>query len=433
MPLTYDDISYSTGTADLTATNATVAASGAALWDGIKPGDLFSAQGYVAVIAAINDDFDELTLDKAWPGTTATGVDYTILKASPARPTLAEIGAAWEAIRVAMQGQGFIWNVAEPRTVPDPSWGKDGDFAFKLDGGAFKVWDRTGGAWVLRDALVPDASITPAKLDAGSAAKRAAFMAALGAREVIAGNRMYFVRIDGDDANDGLTDSSGGAFATVQKAQDVVCSLDMGIYQVTIQIVDSTAYTAGATLGRYVGLLAPIIQGNSGTPASVTITTTSGFTNDGGPTWIIRNLKLVCSGGVALYALNQGVIKFSGIDFGAANVHIRPTLGGVIQAIGNYTISGAAAEHVFVDALGICGLVSVTCTLSGALAFDYFVLASSMGLITAGGASFTGGTITGQRFFVFRLSMINTEGGGVNVFPGDAAGTADAASFGYYI
>jgi hypothetical protein len=67
-------------------------------------------------------------------------------------------------------------------------------------------------------------------------------------REQLTSNRTYYVRTDGSDSNDGLTDSSGGAFLTIQHAVDVVSGLDHSIYKSTIYVRNGTYAGCGPVL-----------------------------------------------------------------------------------------------------------------------------------------------------------------------------------------
>ena len=72
-------------------------------------------------------------------------------------------------------------------------------------------------------------------------------------RPRLTANRTYYVRTDGSDSNDGLTDLPGGAFLTIQKAVEAVAALDLSTYNVTIQVGAGT-YPGTITLtGPFVG------------------------------------------------------------------------------------------------------------------------------------------------------------------------------------
>ena len=92
---------------------------------------------------------------------------------------------------------------------------------------------------------------------------------------MLAANRTYYVRTDGSNSNNGLANTAGGAFLTIQKAIDTVSGLDLGAYNVTIQVGNGT-YTGGASVvGPYLGSGTVTLQGDTTTPSNVVISTTS--------------------------------------------------------------------------------------------------------------------------------------------------------------
>ena len=92
-------------------------------------------------------------------------------------------------------------------------------------------------------------------------------------RDLLLAARTYYVRTDGDDSSNGLTDTPTGAFATLEHAVNVVCDeLDLGPYNVTIQLGNGTHTLNGQLyLRSIVGTGLPSIIGNTVTPSSVIV------------------------------------------------------------------------------------------------------------------------------------------------------------------
>jgi hypothetical protein len=235
-------------------------------------------------------------------------------------------------------------------------------------------------------------------------------------------DRTYYVATTGSDSNDGL--SSGSPFATIQKAVDVVCSLDLSIYQATIQLADGT-YTAGATLKSYVGALPPIIQGNATTPANVVVNnaSTNTFLLDVVATWRIANLR-VLSGGNGFFVRNGGVCNLASVHFGACTgTHISAELSGIVTIGGAYTISGGAYAHVDAGYSGqIYSTDTASITISGTPAFSHsFAGSAAGGSIRYGNKTFAG-SATGKRYAVTTNGIVLTYGG-ATYLPGNVSGT----------
>jgi hypothetical protein len=253
-------------------------------------------------------------------------------------------------------------------------------------------------------------------------------------REPLTANRTYYVRTDGNDRNSGLVDSSSGAFQTIQKAVDIVCAtLDMGLYQVAIEVRAGT-YSEAVQLKSYVGSTWPILRGDTTTPANVTISTSTGNAIQlaDSVAWRVEGFKVTSSTNSGFSSAANGVLSFQYIEFGAClEYHILAFGGGKVRFNGDYRISGNATAHMFVQESGSGARGERrTITLVGALAFsDAFAIAYDCASIVVPNMTFIG-SATGFRFAVRGNSMIYVNGAGLTYLPGNLPGTS--ASGGAY-
>lgn len=242
-------------------------------------------------------------------------------------------------------------------------------------------------------------------------------------RERLTGNRNYYVRTDGSDSNDGLANTSGGAFLTIQKAIDTAAALDLSIYNVIIDVADGT-YTGGLTLKSYVGGGYILIRGNTTTPANVLLNVTGNcvYGEDCG-NWQLSGVKLV-STSRGIYLVGRSALKISLIDFGACTYnHMLIESGARVRATGNWTISGGSGSaHIGLNYGGSFVAAVLTCTITGTPALTYFVDASIGSNATLQAMTFSG-SATGTRYSATMNSVIQTYGGGSTYLPGNVAGS----------
>lgn len=252
----------------------------------------------------------------------------------------------------------------------------------------------------------------------------AAVRTLLGVREVLTAARTYYVDGSaGNDANDGLSNTSGHQLLTVAAAMTKAAALDCSTFQLTVQINAGT-YTAQIVLPKMIGSVQPILTGVGATTIiSTTTTTIVGV----GIFWIVQNMKVTTTAGFVLSFSGGSIVTVSAVEWGAGALgHCFASTYSFVTVTGACTISGGAQFFGLVNSATLSFSVA-TFTLTGTPAFSgAFMLANRLGLVltTAGNFSFTG-TATGSRYLSQENSCIDTTAAGANHFPGNAVGTVN--------
>lgn len=251
--------------------------------------------------------------------------------------------------------------------------------------------------------------------------------------EILLASRTYFVRTDGSDTNNGLTNTSTGAFKTIQRAINAAYMLYFNGFTVTVQIANGTYNESLVVSNSFTGGLT--LLGDTTTPSNVIISGTISLTSQGLDTKIsVAGIKFTGSSR-CLLVQSRGQILITGkVEFGASTIQMLVQDGGTITVDTGvaYDISGGGTYHCLAQFRGALFVLNSTVTLTGTPNFTgNFVNSTSMSQIRHQGTTFSG-SATGSRFNVANLSHIATGGGGANYFPGDVAGTTDATTFGLY-
>ena len=248
-------------------------------------------------------------------------------------------------------------------------------------------------------------------------------------RENLTAARAYYVRADGSDSNNGLTDSSGGAFLTVQKAVDTAASIDLGIYDVTIYVGAGT-WTAATTLKTLVGAGKVIIRGINADMTSTVVHTTgdSCFSGSYSGRYRFEWLRMqTTTAGYCLIAYGGGAaVEWTNVDFGStAFSHVACVSGARAESVGPYKISGGGYAHAAAYDNATLQLGVYTTTITGTPAFGGgFVVSDRGSSVVAVGPSFSG-SATGPRYRATLNGAIITLGG-ETFLPGNAAGVKDS-------
>jgi Protein of unknown function (DUF2793) len=280
----------------------------------------------------------------------------------------------------------------------------DDDFRFKVS--------PNGSTW--KDAIRLDRTTGRVSFPSG------------GAREQLTANRTYHVATTGADSNSGL--ALGSPFLTLQKAVDTVAGLDMGSFDILIQLADGTYSTGVVVRGAFLGSGIVTIKGNTASPQNVVLSRANAdvLTVRSGALRL-EALTLQTSGtyGNAILAeLGAVVMLGPSLIFGTCiSNHVYAQSRSLVRFESGVaiTIAGGAANHLASYSAQI-EASSNTWTLTGAPVFTNFAIATRTGVINLYLPTFSGAA-TGARYSAQLNAVIHTYSGNTALLPGSTAGT----------
>lgn len=292
---------------------------------------------------------------------------------------------------------------------------------------------------LITDIIVPNGSLSIAS---GIATLQFATAAGLTA------NQTFFIRPDGNDTNNGLTDTPSGAFLTIQRYYDIVATLQLNRFTVTGQLADGTYNTTVSNIMHSgIGVGEVVISGNATTPSNVHIIGTADLTASGAlflcrgtKSAIMRVQNLKYSSPVAtgvfigILSSSGAYLEFSNVDCGlisnANGKHLRVEDNATLRAVGNYVITGGASNH-YDSVDGLLRVQSRTVAISNSPVFGTFA-DCNLGKMIVNGNTYSGTPATGIRFNVRNGGQMFVNGAGLNYLPGSSNGVVDSNSYGHY-
>jgi hypothetical protein len=243
-----------------------------------------------------------------------------------------------------------------------------------------------------------------------------------GGRTLLTANTTYYVATTGSDTNSGT--SVGSPFLTIQHAYDVIArTIDTGGFTTTIQCASGT-YAGVSIASGWTGGGRIILDLGGGTiSAANCVLITATLPN----TFSVQNGTMVGPGNCLNHAGTGILIVGTGVTFGAvgsSGIHmVSQGIGSKIQCFNAYAITGGANVHYAgILAGNVIQGGNTTVTISGTITINTFAFATLLGSVVIAGMTYSGSTPTGQRFQVDYNSIISTNGGGANYFPGTIPG-----------
>lgn len=257
--------------------------------------------------------------------------------------------------------------------------------------------------------------------------------------QIIAEDKMalktFYVRPDGNNNNSGFDNTADGAFFSLGAALNRLREMpyDLAGYENDGSGSYDWRIVMGAgTFDEAVELPDTRFSRVTIEGASPTTTIAKSYVSRAVRTaWTIKNQQLGGSGVVCLTALEGAQLNFSNIAVVASSYIGICDNNARMSSLGQpFSISGGLTTAFLTRYGGRIALNDSAVTITGTPAIGRFAQAQSNASIFANGMTFTG-SATGNRYDVTTNGVIDTNGGGANFFPGNAAGST--ATGGQYV
>ena len=246
-----------------------------------------------------------------------------------------------------------------------------------------------------------------------------------------------YVSPSGDDANDGMSESS--PWATIQKALDYIGDANLNFNDYTIQLMDgvhdadnylnvpgtlNTAYSdSNSNYNNYISIV-----GNSSDPTAVTVNNQFYFFHSN-VSFYVTNLILKNdnpdSGGYIFYMDSAQTYLEIGSNVTFSNCdtsHMYAQYGSLIKFSDDFTIDGGSDNFLWLDNQSKVIFSSNTVTVNNTPSFSYFIYLNNNALVDIEGTSFDGAA-TGSRYSLDFGSLVAVYDYDGTTLPGDAEGT----------
>jgi hypothetical protein len=263
-------------------------------------------------------------------------------------------------------------------------------------------------------------------------------------RTRLAANSTLYVGTAGNDNNNGLTPAT--AWRNPQKAWNVIsASFDLNTFVLTTQVADGAYSAVGGSVLSMSGFVTGqkyasslVFKGNTGSASGCTFTNSGGtypvINVFGGAQVTVQGFQITSSNGQAISVSSAGTVcQYGYINFGSCGqYHVVTNSTSLTLMINDCNIIGAALAHWDLqNASTFAPVVGTKISMSSAafsVAFCAVTAGANWSEDGPNAITFIG-SATGPKYQASLNGGINTQGSGVNYFPGSVAGSVSGGGF----